>query len=90
MYIPNSCPAADSEAGAQAGFTAAQQRASNAAIEVDAPWSSLRCLTPDATQLAEADWQPQAPPGLAGAIRPSSMPSTVFPLFVNEFIGICS
>lgn len=77
MYIPNSCPAADTGPGTQAGFAAAQQRASNAAIEVDAPWSSLRCLTPDATQLADVDWQPQAPPGLVGAIRSDSMPSTL-------------
>ena len=83
MYIPNSCPAADSEPGTQAGFTAAQQRASNAAIEVDAPWTSLRCLTPDATQLADANWKPQAPPGLAGAIRLSSMPPPYLAWFVN-------
>lgn len=72
MYIPRSRPATDTAPGTETGFVAAQQRASNCAIEVDAPWASLRCLTPDATQLADADWQPQAPPGLAGVITPAA------------------
>jgi len=28
-------------------------------LEVIAPWGSIDCLTPDATQLADADWQPE-------------------------------
>lgn len=71
MYIPRSSSSSSSTgdaAGAgDGGFAEAQQRTSNCAVEVEAPWRSMRCLTPDATQLADAEWKPQPPPGLAGA-----------------------
>jgi len=53
---------------AQPGFVEARERISNCALEVEVPWQALQCLTPDATQLADTDWRPQMPPGLAGAV----------------------
>lgn len=32
---------------------------------MQAPWQALHCLTPDATQLADATWAPQEPAGWA-------------------------
>lgn len=66
MYVPRG-GAGPAEA-AQPGFVEARERISNCAVEVEVPWQALQCLTPDATQLADTDWRPQMPPGLAGAV----------------------
>ncbi|KAL6767178.1 hypothetical protein ACKKBG_A38930 [Auxenochlorella protothecoides x Auxenochlorella symbiontica] len=66
LYVP---PAASPKAGAPApGYTLAQEdrRAAGFDIEATAPWQALTCLTPDATQLADAGWSP-FPPGSAAA-----------------------
>ena len=42
--------------GREAGFTVPPQRVSHCAIEVEAPWRALQCLTPDAMQLADPHW----------------------------------
>ena len=39
---------------------------SSCALEVEAPWRRLQCLSPDATQLADSSWRPQPPPGYKG------------------------
>lgn len=69
MYIPRSRTSADSASCTEEGIVEAQQRASNCGIEVEAGWRSLQCLTPDATQLADADWRPLAPAGLTGNVQ---------------------
>ncbi|RMZ54960.1 hypothetical protein APUTEX25_000477, partial [Auxenochlorella protothecoides] len=66
LYVP---PAASPKAGAPApGYTLAQEdrRAAGFDIDATAPWQALTCLTPDATQLADAGWSP-FPPGSAAA-----------------------
>lgn len=61
MYAPHS------SAASEPGFVEARERISSCAVEVEASWQALQCLTPDATQLSEAEWQPQMPQGLKGA-----------------------
>ncbi|KFM28990.1 DNA polymerase delta catalytic subunit [Auxenochlorella protothecoides] len=71
LYVP---PAASPKAGAPApGYTLAQEdrRAAGFDIDATAPWQALTCLTPDATQLADAGWSP-FPPGSAAAGYPAS------------------
>ena len=46
----------------QAGFTVPARRVSHCAIEVEAPWRALQCLTPDAMQLADPGWTLQRYP----------------------------
>ena len=49
-------------AGGRAGHSAVppHERRSSCGVEVVAPWRSLQCLTPDATQLALGDaWSPE-------------------------------
>lgn len=49
------------QVGDRAGFTRVPEgeRQSVCELEVTAPWRSLQCLTPDATQLALGDsWMP--------------------------------
>jgi len=48
--------------GRQAGYTVPAQHVSHCAIEVEAPWRALQCLTPDAMQLADPDWTLQRYP----------------------------
>jgi hypothetical protein len=48
--------------GEGAGYAAVPpgQRVSTCDLEVAAPWASVHCLTPDATQLADDAWRPEA------------------------------
>jgi DNA polymerase delta subunit 1 len=48
-----------------------QQKISTADIEVVAPWKSIICLTPDATQLADTNWSPFTTNSVRSAISPS-------------------
>jgi hypothetical protein len=51
-----------SGAGPRGGFSVVppDERVSTCDLEVVAPWRAIDCLTPDATQLADADWKPEA------------------------------
>ena len=50
-------------------FVGSREKISLCSIEATVPWQALQCLSPDATQLADPDWQPDArltPEGAGG------------------------
>ena len=59
---PSATAAGRPAGGRQVGFAVPAQPVSHCAIEVEAPWRALQCLTPDAMQLADPHWTLQRYP----------------------------
>eukprot|EP00887_Chlorella_sp_A99_P005178 scaffold1.g5178.t1 len=87
-------PQAGGSSGAQlpAGV---EGRVSGCDIEVVAPWRSIRCLTPDATQLANPGWsplagvQPTPPPPEVAAAAAAAVRGELVPLRVLVLDVLC-